>query len=147
MAQREMPGGSWPTVAEVGAVMAAGAFVQAVAQHFGNRVAGALDEGARSAVRRFRRRTFDGRTDRQGRRCRWIKLKTERGWTIFLPERLPAEALGQLADLCDADPPCGESSGLVRFGQGVHAWSMVSRVDGEYVVFDWDPAKQLWITR
>ncbi|MFD7481069.1 hypothetical protein ACFV8Z_55915, partial [Streptomyces sp. NPDC059837] len=43
-------------LAYLGATMAAGPFLQAVATHFGTKLAGAIDEATRAAVRRFLRR-------------------------------------------------------------------------------------------
>lgn len=87
---------------EAGGVIAATSFLQSLAQHFGTRLAGTLDGGTRAALRRFLR----GQQEEVGSPgLAGFDLRTEQGWRVSMTPDLPAEALVQLRDLCEAAPP------------------------------------------
>ena len=129
-------------IVQAGAVIAATAFLQTVAQHFGNRLAGTLDDGTRAAVRRFLRRQHGN----SGGLEAGIQLRTEQGWRVSLASDVPAEALVRLSELCDADPPHPEIAPfLIHYGRG--GWEGWGSVDGEFAFYRWQPEEKRWTPR
>ncbi|WP_048579566.1 hypothetical protein [Streptomyces viridochromogenes] len=126
-------------LAETGAVLAAAPFLAAVATHFGNRLAGRLDDATRSAVRRFLRRTARQQT---GEERRSIELRTERGWRITFSPSLPAEALGQLPDLCAAESPRSDIRFVISWR--TEGWTCFGALDGEFVSYRWEAEGKRW---
>jgi hypothetical protein len=140
--------------------LAAAPFLQAVATHFGNRFAGALDEGTRTAVRRLLRRQVEESREVQGLQgdVQSVTLRTEHGWLISISEDLPAEAVAQLIVLCSADPPTGKLEGTYRHDEwrdaelprvGIIAWNRsvwrtATFVRGRVKAFAWDAAENCW---
>ncbi|MGW3657095.1 hypothetical protein ACWD6R_16000 [Streptomyces sp. NPDC005151] len=124
---------------EASAVLAAAPFLAAVATHFGNRLAGRLDDATRSAVRRFLRRQA-----RQlgGVESRYIELRTEQGWRITFSPSVPAEALGQLPDLCAADAPQSDIRFVISWR--IEGWTCFGAIDGEFVSYRWDAEEKRW---
>lgn len=128
-------------ILETGAVIAATTFLQSFTQHFGTRLAGTLD-GA--AVRRFLRRQQEDAGVPVG--LGGFDLRTEQGWRVSMTTDLPAEALVQLRDLCEAAPPIAEiSTLLINYGRsGWEAWGVA---DGEYARYLWEPEEKRWAAR
>lgn len=126
---------------ETGGVIAATAFLQSFTQHFGTRLAGTLDRGA---VRRFLRRQQEDAGGTAG--LAGFDLRTEQGWRVSMTTDLPAEALAQLRDLCEAAPPTAEiSTLLINYGRsGWEAWGVA---DGEYARYRWEPEDKRWAIR
>ncbi|MGW8876377.1 hypothetical protein [Streptomyces mirabilis] len=89
-------------------------FLTAVVTHFGNRLAGAVDETTRTALRRFMRRELPDAAVNDGVRHGPIALQNEHGWSVLVHEELPAEAIGQLVALHAAPVP-----GLGRDAPGI----------------------------
>lgn len=85
--------------------MALAPLLGAVATHFGNRLAGAIDEATRTALRRFLRRELPDAAANAGVRHGPIALQNEQGWSVLVHEELPAEAIGQLLALHAAPVP------------------------------------------
>lgn len=127
--------------------MAAAPFLQAVASHFGTRLAEAMDDRTRTAVRRFLRRQVEENSDPQidRDRPRHIELRTERGWFLTFPEDLPAEALAQLVDLCSTDPPAERTAGMIDWKSD--RWQATAHVDGRFAQYVWDAEANGWIRR
>lgn len=129
-------------IAQASVVIAATTFLQTVTQHFGNRLLGTIDDGTRAAVRRFLRR----QNLQAGSLAAEIELRTERGWRVSFTPDVPAEALQQLSDLCNADPPHPElGSFLINYGRG--GWEGWGGVDGEFTHYRWEPEGQCWTPR
>ncbi|MEV8313736.1 hypothetical protein AB0Q95_06145 [Streptomyces sp. NPDC059900] len=129
-------------IVQTGAVIAATTFLQTLVQHFGSRLAGTLDDGTRTAVRRFLRRQ---QRDSGGLEA-GIQLRTEQGWRVSLTPDVPAEALLQLSDICDADPPHPDIAPfLISYGRG--SWEGWGGIDGEFAFYRWDPAEKRWASR
>ncbi|WP_407560414.1 hypothetical protein [Streptomyces sp. 184] len=89
----------------IGVAMTAAPFLQAVAAHFGNKLAGSIDESTRRAARRFLRREHRRLEDVAPTSRRAIDLTTEDGWALTIDVCIPAEALGQLLALQDVPSP------------------------------------------
>ncbi|MEE4597300.1 hypothetical protein V2J94_36345 [Streptomyces sp. DSM 41524] len=131
-------------VGEALVVLAAAPFVQAVATHFGNRLAGAVDESTRSAVRRFLRRQVEEQRGGASTGARRLLLRPENGWgKIIVPLDLPPEGLAQLFDLCDEGPPDG--IGFCRVSWVRDGWICVPRVNPEGALYQWDGQAKDWI--
>ncbi|WP_415940014.1 hypothetical protein [Streptomyces sp. 039-1] len=128
---------------ETGGVLAAGAFFKALAEDLGTRLAGTIDSGTRAAVRRFLRRQEE---EASGSAIAGFDLRTEQGWRISMSRDLSAEALAQLGDLCEAEPPApGMSPLLINYGRA--GWEAWGGVDGDYVRYRWEPESKRWATR
>jgi hypothetical protein len=119
--------------------MAATPFLQAVATHFGTKLAGAIDETTRVAVRRFLRREAaldqGGSADPQAP----IALRTDAGWALLIPVDVPAEALGQLLALQNATPPVLSTDPTPRMAWRESAWWVTGVNFGAIVELRWDP--------
>ncbi|MEV5399004.1 hypothetical protein AB0N26_22890 [Streptomyces cellulosae] len=126
---------------EAGGIIAATTFLQSLTQHFGTRLAGTLD---RAAVRRFLRRQQEEASGPVG--IAGFDLRTEQGWRVSMTTDLPAEALVQLRDICEAAPPiAGVSTLLINYGRsGWEAWGVA---DGDYVRYRWEPEEMRWAPR
>ncbi|MEV6134245.1 hypothetical protein AB0M05_46890 [Streptomyces violaceusniger] len=96
-------------VALIAATMAATPFLQAVGTHFGNRLAGAVDAGAREVLRRFLRRQAEEHRDEPTGFVHVIHLRTEHGSQIDMTVNTSPGALALLPAVCDADDPVGEA--------------------------------------
>ncbi|MFJ4627031.1 hypothetical protein [Streptomyces sp. NPDC088847] len=145
---------SWEAIV---ASMAAVPFLQALATHFGNRFATAVDEGTRKAVRRFLRRQVDEHgVSRLVTRAsgssgpRQIHLQTEHGWTVVFDDDLTAEGLAQLVDLCQTAPPVpadelSPGTPAVIYRHRDHwATTGVSAREAAFFVFEWDAEAKRW---
>lgn len=121
-------------------------FVQAVAAAFGTRLAQAIDEGTRHAVRRLLRRAYQPAEEVEVR-SPWIRrasvqLRDERtGARITIDDELPAEAVAQLVVLAQVGPvPAGEVFWSPR-GDRAGRWYVWSDSRRQSV---WDPAARRW---
>lgn len=138
------------TFVSVAVGMAAAPFLQAFATHFGNRLAGAVDEGARWAVARFLRRQAEEQVDPSEdvlpRTARVeITLETEHGWRVHLTGDLPVEGLTQLVDFCRVDPPAAIDGSLPYPPFGAIDWTGSCWVAcGPSGFLVWDPESQHW---
>ncbi|MFF4118972.1 hypothetical protein ACFY0P_36765 [Streptomyces sp. NPDC001714] len=86
----------------VAAGMAAAPFLQAVASHYGNKAAAAVDESAKRLIDRLLRREP---TTRDSTEPEWVYAKTDGGWDLLMPVDISSEGLGQLVALGTAPPP------------------------------------------
>lgn len=126
------------------AVMAATPFVQAVATHFGNRLAGSIDERTRAAVRRFLRREAEenGQLSERGvPNSHRIELTTEHGWRVQMSEDISPDGLAQLASLCRANPP-GSRTTPPRVGTiwwSGEFWVAFAGVEFGPLLYTWQP--------
>ncbi|WP_154685905.1 SCO5717 family growth-regulating ATPase [Streptomyces himastatinicus] len=118
---------------------AAAPFISAIATHFGNRLAGAIDEATRTAVRRFLRRQVGQEPGVEPRR---IELRTEQGGRITFSPDLPVEALKQLPDLCAAEPPQSDIRLVISWRS--EGWTCFGAIDGEFVSYGWDAESKRW---
>ncbi|WP_143659767.1 hypothetical protein [Streptomyces pharetrae] len=126
--------------------MAAAPFLQAIASHFGDRLAGAVDEATRNAVRRFLHR--EAHRDRPGASdLSSVILTAENGWSVAVPVDVPVEGLRQLAALLAAAPPPVSEPQYPRVEWRETAWWLVC-VDGEHgvVSYAWDMADGGWLS-
>ncbi|WP_030610610.1 hypothetical protein [Streptomyces sclerotialus] len=139
------PGGMGDMLTTVAVTMAVTPFLQAVAAHFGNRLAGAVDEGTRAAVRRFLRRESGRRTgDLRSESDGPIDLRNEHGWHVVIPVEVPAEALPQLFALQSAPSPylAAEPTPCIQWIGD--AWHVMGARDGVTVLWRWDAAEGRW---
>jgi hypothetical protein len=119
---------------QAGSAIAASTFLQAVVQH----------SRRRHSCRRARLLRRQQRESGGGLLSAGIQLRTEQGWRISLESDVPAEALVQLSDLCNADPPHSEiATFLIHYGRG--GWEGWGGVDGEFAVYRWQPEEKRWI--
>lgn len=132
------------TFLAVAGTMAAAPFLQALATHFGTKLAGTIDETTRAAVRRFLRRQSD-EPWRTSERPRPISLRTERGWMLTLDSDLPAEALGQLLVVEAATPPDLADEPPPHLSWAQTAWRLVGVKDGTIAELAWDHEANHWI--
>lgn len=132
-------------VTTVAVTMAVTPFLQAVAAHFGSKLAGAVDEGTRAAVRRFLRRESGRRSGGLGSESdRPIDLRNDLGWHVVIPVALPAEALPQLVALQNAPSPylAPEPTPCIQWIG--NAWHVMGARDGTTVLWRWDAAAGHW---
>ncbi|MFH8369408.1 hypothetical protein [Streptomyces sp. NPDC018031] len=133
----------------VAAGLAVAPFLQAVASHFGNRLAEGLDERTRAAVRLFLRRSAEEGGDDQDvsgtDQPRLVSLSTEYGWRLSIPEDLPAEGLLHLFALCKADPPVDRFTAGWVYWEG-ESWRGKALTSAGIVRWVWDPTTQDWVT-
>ncbi|GAA0479656.1 hypothetical protein [Streptomyces olivaceiscleroticus] len=139
------PGSGMADLVTTAAVtMAVTPFLQAVAAHFGTKLAGAIDDGTRAAVRRFLRRESGRRAEvPQAESPRPLGLRTEQGWHVVIPVDIPAEALPQLDVVGLAPPPLApEPTPCIQWIG--NAWHVMGAQDGVTVLWRWDAATGRW---
>ncbi len=137
------PGGLPDLAVTFAVAMAAGPFLQAMATHFGSRLAGAIDEATRTALRRFLRREA---AERSGTSAAPINLRTDHGWRVTFDPDTPAEALAQLLDIhtATAPPLATEPEPRLTWQQPGPGWQLVGVESGTLVLRAWDPAAKCW---
>jgi hypothetical protein len=123
----------------VAAGMAAAPFLQAIATHFGTKLAGQIDEATRVAVRRFLRRESAHVQVSLTESHDAISLRTEAGWSLRVPVDIPAEALGQLLTLQGAPHPALSSTPVPVLKWRESAWWVVGVNNGLIVEHRWSP--------
>ncbi|MGI5467575.1 hypothetical protein [Streptomyces sp. CA-132043] len=132
-------------VATAALTMAVTPFLQAIATHFGSKLAGAVDDGTRAAVRRFLRRESGQRANgAQPESARPISLRTQHGWHVVIPVEIPAEALAQLQDVEFAVPPQLAPEPIPCIQWIGNAWHVMGAHDGATVLWRWDTAAGRW---
>ncbi|MCX5328047.1 MULTISPECIES: hypothetical protein [unclassified Streptomyces] len=159
-----------PETAEVVvAVLAVTPFVQAVATHFGNRLAGAIDEATSRAIGRFLRGEVspqesspaDEATSRHLRRIlgRYrsqdpvaveapisdLQLRSERGWQVKIDVSLPVQAIAQLPVLHEAEAPDLLESPTPQLLWDGRQWLLIGvGPQGEILLQRWDAGSETW---
>lgn len=118
-------------------------FLQSLASHFGNKLAGVIDEATRAAVRRFIRREADLVTDGLG----WsgkLRLYTERKWHVEIDSGTPVEALVQLFEIQQAELPDLANDPTPKFAWSQSKWRLVGSVQGVIVEHSWNAEFKRW---
>ncbi|MER7205122.1 MULTISPECIES: hypothetical protein [unclassified Streptomyces] len=125
------------------ATMAAAPFLQSVASHFGSRLAGAIDNGTRSALRRF---LFRQIPEGGGAPVRSVVLTSEHGWSVTVRDDLPAEAIAQLLALHDADAPdiVIDDAMPARLTWDLGRWLLAGHSTSGVAIYRWDAQSNSW---
>jgi hypothetical protein len=131
------------SVVVISVALAATPFLQAVATHFGTRLAGVIDETTRAAVQRFLRRTATGPGPREESRAS-IRLTTDNGWSVVLGVDTPAEAIAQLQQIHDGPVPELAESPAPRLVWREGAWWLQAVREGALVEQTWDAERAIW---
>lgn len=130
------------------AAVSATPFLQAVATHFGNRLAGTIDESTRAAFRRFLRRDVaelpDG--DEAAPGLGPIVLTTDRGWIVKLELDTPPEAMAQLQRIQHGPDPELELASFPtpQLAWRDSAWRLRGVHGGVIVEWSWDTEGATW---
>ncbi|MGW2063468.1 hypothetical protein ACWCO9_23000 [Streptomyces sp. NPDC001937] len=150
--------GSGQTGLYIAATMAATPFLQAVATHFGTKLAGGIDEATRAALRLFLRRQVPirpvdeinledrHREEEQAERVEILKLQTDRGWRVEFGTDLPAEGLAQLLAIEGGPPPGLDASPapLLTWQPDRSVWSVLGVSRGLMMSRVWDATTNSW---
>ncbi|MGW2292674.1 hypothetical protein [Streptomyces phaeochromogenes] len=131
------------------AVLAVTPFVQAVATHFGNRLAGAIDEMTCQAVLRFLRRRVSERSspadETTEQQINDLQLRSERGWLVKIHVALPPEAIAQLPALHEAEAPDLFESPAPQLLWDGRQWLLVGvGPQRESLLQRWDAEAERW---
>ncbi|MFF4806049.1 hypothetical protein ACFY1U_48025 [Streptomyces sp. NPDC001351] len=116
-------------------------FLQAVAVHFGTRLAGAIDDTTRLTLRIFLRRRLNSSSTASDDAPSPVWMTSRLGWQVRVHADLPAEAIGQLQDMDQTSgPQLSDSptpsliwdekwllSGADPQGATLHSWDAVSK--------------------
>jgi hypothetical protein len=123
--------------------MAAAPFLQSVASHFGSRLAGAIDNGTRSALRRF---LFRQIPEGGGAPVPSVVLTSEHGWCVTVRNDLPAEAIGQLLALHDTNAPdiVIDLAMPARLTWDNGRWLLAGRSASGVAIYRWDAQSDSW---
>ncbi|MGW3745813.1 hypothetical protein ACWD62_35930 [Streptomyces sp. NPDC005146] len=138
--------GTYEWAISLAAGMAVGPFLSAIANHFGTLLAEEIDEGTRLYVRKFLRRERESR-DQGSDQFFQLKLHTKDDWKVRIWDGIPAEALTQLAALCNAEPPVEQVIQGAIFWLD-NSWCAMAYVNGGTVTpYVWDVEANRWIRR
>ncbi|WP_416963102.1 hypothetical protein [Streptomyces sp. Agncl-13] len=128
--------------------LAAAPFLQAVATHFGNRLAGKIDAATKIAVRRLvtqilpigSPRSTTARTPDP----RQISLISDKGWEVTIHIDISPAALGQLLEIEAASLPEVSNSPTPRLYWHISEWRLAG-ADGQRMRFyRWDEESKSW---
>ncbi|WP_406014333.1 hypothetical protein OG520_22180 [Streptomyces sp. NBC_00984] len=137
-------------LSEVAATVAVGMaltpFLQSVATHFGEKFAGAIESGTRSALRAFLRRELPGNSSGNPESPQPVNLRSERGWVVTVHADLPAEAIAHLLALDRALVPELLDSPVPRieWSRDWQRWILLGAIPQGVGMYGWNRETNAW---